>query len=481
MFGRTPADSNDSPRVISYVNIHLSPLRFLLRKDIINHKDINLISFFNDNTYFFILNIYSDSSHTALKYLKDTEVNINNVLIMTGDFNIRDWLWDPTFSHHSTISDDLFIIADLFNLLLFTATNSCPTRYSDMSGEANSVLDLMFLWNGLPELDSHHIFSENQLFSDHTPLSIEIPIIEEVFPSSKFTIPPNSNQEKAFIDKVILNFKTLNTNNMDDIIKLDLVVKQIGHIIHHAWKSNTKKSRISKHSKQWWSNECSQALNNYRNSRSLENWKNFKRVIKNVKRSYFDDKIQEIANKRKGPWELTSWINRQRLPTTKAIKHNGQLCLSPESLWDAMHSTFNTAQDHQTNIKILNEIDHKPTAQWAPFSKEELKQAITKCNNSSAPEPDKLLWRHLKIIIRQDKCLINIINVVNACINLGHWPDYFKYSSTIIIPKSNKPSYDHVKMFCPIVLLNTLGKLIEKVIAERIQFTVAKNNFIYPC
>ena len=36
-------------------------------------------------------------------------------------------------------------------------------------------------------------------------------------------------------------------------------------------------------------------------------------------------------------------------------------------------------------------------------------------------------------------------------------------------------------MFCPIVLLNMLGKLIEKVIAERIQFTVLKNNFIYPC
>ena len=36
-------------------------------------------------------------------------------------------------------------------------------------------------------------------------------------------------------------------------------------------------------------------------------------------------------------------------------------------------------------------------------------------------------------------------------------------------------------MFHPIVLLNTLGKLIEKIIAERIQFTVLKNNFIHPC
>ena len=29
----------------------------------------------------------------TLKYLKNTEVNINNVLIITGDFNIRDSLW----------------------------------------------------------------------------------------------------------------------------------------------------------------------------------------------------------------------------------------------------------------------------------------------------------------------------------------------------------------------------------------------------
>ena len=38
------------------------------------------------------MNVYSDSFHTALKYLKDIEVNIDNVLIMTGDFNIRNSL-----------------------------------------------------------------------------------------------------------------------------------------------------------------------------------------------------------------------------------------------------------------------------------------------------------------------------------------------------------------------------------------------------
>ena len=50
----------------------------------------------------------------------------------------------------------------------------------------------------------------------------------------------------------------------------------------------------------------------------------------------------------------------------------------------------------------------------------------------------------------------------------------------VVIPKSNKKSYDSLKSFRPIVLLNTVSKLIEKVIREKLQFATATNNFIYP-
>ena len=86
----------------------------------------------------------------------------------------------------------------------------------------------------------------------------------------------------------------------------------------------------------------------------------------------------------------------------------------------------------------------------------------------------------MKLIIKNDDYLSNIINIADSCINLGHWPNYFKILTTIVIPKPNKSSFDHPKAFFPIVLLNTLGKLIEKVVAERLQFMVACNDFIYP-
>jgi len=50
----------------------------------------------------------------------------------------------------------------------------------------------------------------------------------------------------------------------------------------------------------------------------------------------------------------------------------------------------------------------------------------------------------------------------------------------VIIPKPNKIAYDHPKSFCPIVLLNTLGKLIKKIITERLQFLIVRNDFIHP-
>ena len=240
-----------------------------------------------------------------------------------------------------------------------------------------------------------------------------------------------------------------------------------------------KKSRVSKHFKQWWSDNCKRSLDNYKSSRSLDNWKKFKNSVKNAKRSFFNDKIQEVANKSQGPWELTNWIKRRKLPTIKTINHNNWLCLTLDSLWNALYSSFNTILNCHVDLNILNKIKHKPSQQWSSFSRTEFKSAISKCSDSSAPGPDKLTWCHLKFIVKNDDCLTNIINIADLCINLGYWPNYFKILSTIIILKPNKTSYDQPKAFWPIILLNTLEKLIEKVIAERLQFTVACNDFIH--
>jgi len=90
VFANKSSNIHDCPRVITYINTKLSPLCFSLHKDILSHRDISIISLHINNNIFFLINIYSGSSQSALKYLKDTGVDIPNVLVMAGNFNIRD-------------------------------------------------------------------------------------------------------------------------------------------------------------------------------------------------------------------------------------------------------------------------------------------------------------------------------------------------------------------------------------------------------
>ena len=110
-----------------------------------------------------------------------------------------------------------------------------------------------------------------------------------------------------------------------DIAKLTFVSpKSLASRIDCTWKANSKQIKITKQSKSWWNEECNNALNTYQSSRSREYWKGFKNKVKATKQSFFDNQIQEIINKRRGPWELMNWVNKKKLLAIKTIKYNDQ-------------------------------------------------------------------------------------------------------------------------------------------------------------
>ena len=118
---------------------------------------------------------------------------------------------------------------------------------------------------------------------------------------------------------------------------------------------------------------------------------------------------------------------------------------------------------------------------WIPFLQKKLHSTIKNCNNSLTPGLDKLSQRHLKVITKNNDCINRLIDIANACINLGYWLDHFKILSTVIISKLNKLSYNLPKLFQPIVLFNTTGKLFKKILGKRLQFLLISNNFVHSC
>ena len=85
-----PQDSEQIPRVICFIHSRLPKLHFALKRDIVDYRDIQLLSFFNRGRCQFLMNVYSDDLYTAVNFLSRKALNIPNLLYMGGDFNIRD-------------------------------------------------------------------------------------------------------------------------------------------------------------------------------------------------------------------------------------------------------------------------------------------------------------------------------------------------------------------------------------------------------
>jgi hypothetical protein len=58
-----------------------------------------------------------------------------------------------------------------------------------------------------------------------------------------------------------------------------------------------------------------------------------------------------------------------------------------------------------------------------------------------------------------------LCDLYNTCLTYRCFSAVFKQLVIVVLPKSNKADYFKTKSYRPIVLLNCLGKLLEKVVA----------------
>ena len=100
------------------------------------------------------------------------------------------------------------------------------------------------------------------------------------------------------------------------------------------------------------------------------------------------------------------------------------------------------------------------------FSLLEIQKVLKACSNVLAPDPDHITWQYLKLILSNNTYAVGILFMANVCLSLYYWSRHFKELVSVIIPKPDKPVYNTSKAFRPIILLNTLSKLIEKMIVR---------------
>jgi len=222
---------------MTFIYSHLFRLRFSLRRDITNHHDILLLSFFNRGECYLLMNVYSDDCHSAVKFMLDQIIDIPNLLYMGGDFNIRDAKWDLFVSSYPAAGQALIDLADSLGLVCSLLELSVPTHYLDTNSHTNSVIDLIFLDMSYAQV-LHCIEPDLRWFSDHLPLLVNTLILPENICFSRKVLKCNSGKKNDFLSFVTIGLCTLNFSRLDSVDDLDLLSKAVSRVISNAWDTN---------------------------------------------------------------------------------------------------------------------------------------------------------------------------------------------------------------------------------------------------
>ncbi|MBW0503453.1 hypothetical protein O181_043168 [Austropuccinia psidii MF-1] len=97
---------------------------------------------------------------------------------------------------------------------------------------------------------------------------------------------------------------------------------------------------------------------------------------------------------------------------------------------------------------------------------DEIRTNIKQLPNKKSPGPDGIPNELIKIACN---LIVNkLADLFNNCLTLGHFQTSWKRASTIIIQKTNKSNYSDPLVYRPIALLNTLSKLFERILNNRV-------------
>jgi hypothetical protein len=120
----------------------------------------------------------------------------------------------------------------------------------------------------------------------------------------------------------------------------------------------------------------------------------------------------------------------------------------------------------------LSDIDSTTYSEPVPINTnitlQQLEKAIFKTSSNKVLCSDEISIAIIKKTFNTTQ--LHLLAMMQASINLGHFPSCFKTIRTIILRKSPKPDYIKPNVYRPIALENTLGKVLESIITDILSY-----------
>lgn len=466
---------------------------------------IKLCNIINNNTDLQIAAYYNPPNQPLNETLLQYIFSLGNYTMLIGDLNAHHPIWN---SNHTNQSGST--IYKLINdLQLCILNDDAPTYEPLHRPNYTAILDLAIASQQLSSKALNYQ-THDEPRSDHLPITITIDanrISNNNHNNQTNQLTINKINWSSFQQQLNDNYNELNTLPISTNNDIDNLVNKLTNTIQEALNKATTIKTINK------------------NPLSIYLPKHILHLIKQKKTT------RKLYQKTKDPLIKTNYNKLAETIKKKIIEYKQskwqKFCdslnthlTSDSKLWNKIHS-INNRNEHKPpklpEIFINNTIQNNPTITTNAFADHlestfklfdgpqydqqhyqdvnnkksnffntnitdikltneiEIENFIKKLKNKSAPGKDTINNKLLKQLPSSYYSLI--AKIFNTSITNSHIPSSWKHASIIVLPKPNKDP-NKIDSYRPISLLNTLSKLLERVIYHRIELWIIENKIL---
>jgi len=485
--GATIYVKTEFPCKIININSHLEVIAVRVK---LNHLELNLC------------NIYLPNQHSF------DQIDITNILkqipspfIITGDFNSHNTRWGSKSTDRRGNEIEKAFEDD--NIVLLN--NNEPTHINIANGLMSNI-DLSLSSASLAQRLEWKVYN-NLTSSDHFPIIIKyLSRIHDELPSAERWNLKSADWPLFYelLDEEIKCIKDTETVNINSLVyTFTNSILKIANLTIGKSVTTNKKPKVP-----WWNQNIKMAIKDKHDALKKFQLSNTQEDFIQLKKLRARTKYL-IKTSKKASWEnFTCSINENsdsklvwnKIHSLKGLSRNRQINLIDNNTDLLMNNDLATAnklgeyfynnssdkiykpqfqiyKQKCENETILNNIDSNLTDQIhlnKPISSHEVTYSLAKCK-SHGPGPDNIPY----IFIQNfgPKALELMLKIFNRIFVEGSWPITWKNGTIIPITKQEKNKFKP-EGYRPITLLNTMCKLLEKVINRRLTWFLEKNNLL---
>jgi exonuclease III len=417
------------------------------------------------------------------------ETNQLDEQIALGDFNLHHRSWGgERVVREDQEAEELRTIMDRFGLT--NTLHEGAITYEDRN--AQSTIDLCWITVGLLDrLIKSIIDRELDHDSDHFPIT---------------TILDMSIKHKNMEPK--RNWKKLDEKKLCEALRqtlpqpqrprtktaLDRCTEGLVEAIDEAVEKVLPKTRQSTKAREGWTDECSRTLAESKRLRRAhckdhteESWEAYRaarntkaRTIKKALRTAHREKIAAASDSPEALWRLTKWARgRTTLPpsVTPSIRcpQTEREVTEASEKAEVFRRTF-FPRPPVADLRDTHGVQYTGQISQPPITEKEILEAIRSTSPLKAPGPDGLPNRVLQVTA--DIIVGHLEIIFNQSLRISYCPAHFRSSITVVLRKPDKDDYTLPKAYRPIALLNTIGKIMDAVLARRLSYLVEAHNVL---